>query len=69
VTDTAKCPICGTEGDLDEGTVSLLKEKFGDKGSVEMTLKCPSCAATFKVKEGDTSIICPFCGAKGKASA
>jgi DNA-directed RNA polymerase subunit RPC12/RpoP len=69
VTDTAKCPICGTEGDLDDGTISMLKEKFGDNGSVEMTLKCPSCAGTFKVKEGDTSIICPFCGAKGKASA
>lgn len=69
VTDTAKCPICGAEGDLDEGTVTILKERFGEKESVEMTLKCPSCAGTFKVKENDTSIICPFCGAKGKASA
>ena len=67
--DDWKCPICGAEGDLDDGTISQLKERFGGKESPEMTLKCPTCAGTFKVKEDDTSIICPFCGAKGKASA
>ncbi|MGA1792693.1 MAG: PKD domain-containing protein [Thermoplasmatota archaeon] len=69
VTETAKCPICGAEGDLDDGTVELLKERFGGSPAEEYTLRCPSCSGTFKVKSGDPSIICPFCGAKGRASA
>ncbi|MGA1819878.1 MAG: PKD domain-containing protein [Thermoplasmatota archaeon] len=69
VAETAKCPICGVEGDLDDGTVELLKERFGGGQEEEYTLRCPSCSGTFKVKSGDPSIICPFCGAKGRASA
>ncbi|MGA1872647.1 MAG: PKD domain-containing protein [Thermoplasmatota archaeon] len=68
VAETAKCPICGVEGDLDDDTVELLKERFGGTDE-EYTLRCPSCSGTFKVKSGDPSIICPFCGAKGRASA
>ncbi|MBN1389043.1 MAG: PKD domain-containing protein [Candidatus Thermoplasmatota archaeon] len=67
VTETAKCPFCGAEGELDESTIALLEEKFG--GREEHTLRCPSCAGTFKVKSGDATIICPYCGAKGRASA
>jgi DNA-directed RNA polymerase subunit RPC12/RpoP len=68
VTDTAKCPICGAEGDLDEDTIHQLEERFG-KEDEEITLKCPTCAGTFKVKGSDSSIICPFCGATGKPSS
>jgi DNA-directed RNA polymerase subunit RPC12/RpoP len=68
-TESAKCPMCGAEGELDEGTLSELRERFGIPEPEEMTLRCPSCTGTFKVKENEGPIICPYCGAKGKASA
>ncbi|MGA1866626.1 MAG: hypothetical protein ACMUFK_04075, partial [Thermoplasmatota archaeon] len=68
VTETAKCPICGVEGDLDEETVGLLKDRFGDLPEEEFTLRCPSCSGTFKARSSSPSIICPYCGAKGKTS-
>jgi hypothetical protein len=61
--------MCGAEGELDEGTLSELKERFGVPEPEEFTLRCPSCTGTFKVKENEGAIICPYCGAKGKASA
>ncbi|MBN1539439.1 MAG: hypothetical protein JW939_04785, partial [Candidatus Thermoplasmatota archaeon] len=69
VTDTAKCPICGAEGDLDEETMELLEERFGEGPGEEFTLRCPSCAGTFKARSASPSIICPYCGAKGKTSS
>lgn len=71
VTDTAKCPHCGVEGELDQETISLLEERFSKRedDDDELTLRCPTCAGTFKVKGDSGPIICPYCGAKGKAGS
>ncbi|MFW3146185.1 MAG: PKD domain-containing protein [Thermoplasmatota archaeon] len=69
VAESAKCPFCGAEGELDEDTLSLLKERFEEKEREELTLRCPSCTGTFKVMGEKGPIICPYCGAKGKAAS
>ncbi|MEA3559818.1 MAG: PKD domain-containing protein, partial [Candidatus Thermoplasmatota archaeon] len=68
MSETAKCPYCGVEGELDEDTLSMLKERFSEEDE-ELTLKCPTCMGTFKVKGEKGPIICPYCGSKGKAAS
>lgn len=68
-TETAKCPMCGAEGELEEETLSELRERFDVPEPEGMTVRCPGCTGTFKVKKNDGPIICPYCGARGKASA
>lgn len=64
---TATCPYCGAEGELDEETVKLLEERFGEEQAGEMmSLRCPRCSHKFEVEEGAAEIECPSCGAKGK---
>ncbi len=69
LTDTAICPHCGVEGELDEETISLLEERFGKDEEEEITLRCPTCSGTFKAKGENGPIICPYCGSKGKAAS
>lgn len=66
VVKETKCPSCGSIGELDEGTVVILEERFGVQEPEQFTIKCPGCFGTFKVKSTDTGIICPFCGMSGK---
>lgn len=65
MTETASCPFCGSEGDLDDETIGILEERFGAPPK-DITLKCPRCGDKFDIKEGDTEILCPHCGIKGK---
>ena len=64
VMDSALCPFCGTDGELDEGTIEMLEERFG---SIEqVSIRCPRCETRFEVEESADQITCPSCGAKGK---
>ncbi len=64
VMDSALCPFCGTDGDLDQDTIDLLEERFGSVDLV--SIRCPRCETRFEVEENAEQIICPSCGATGK---
>lgn len=64
VMDSALCPFCGTDGDLDEGTIKMLEERFGSVDQV--SIRCPRCDTRFEVEESADQITCPSCGASGK---
>ncbi len=64
VMDSALCPFCGTDGDLDEDTIDMLEERFGSVDQV--SIRCPRCETRFEVEENVDQITCPSCGAKGK---
>mgnify|MGYP002394882614 CR=1 FL=1 len=64
MTRAAVCPFCGSEGDLDEETLDILRERFGEEPDV-VTVRCPRCGRKFSAEEGG-EIECPHCGMKGK---
>ena len=65
MTQSAKCPFCGSEGDLDDETLDLLRDRFGEEPG-EVTLRCPRCSEKFTVGEEEEEIECPHCGMKGR---
>ncbi len=64
VMDSALCPFCGTDGDLDQDTIDMLEGRFG---SVDLiSIRCPRCETRFEMEENAEQITCPSCGATGK---